>query len=221
MTVTEAMEQRHSVRSYLDRSIEQDVIAALTAEIEACNTESGMNIQLITGEPNAFKSFLVHYGRFRGVNNYIALVGKESDDLAEQAGYFGQRIVLKAQQLGLNTCWVAASYSRDKCTAKVQEGESLVCVISLGYGTTQGSPHKNKPLDKICAMDDTAPEWFRSGVQAAVLAPTALNRQNFYISQSDGAVRVESKENSYSKLDLGIVKYHFEMGAGKDNFTWA
>jgi hypothetical protein len=25
----------------------------------------------------------------------------------------------------------------------------------------------------------------------------------------------------YSKMDLGIVKYHFELGAGKENFEWA
>ena len=25
----------------------------------------------------------------------------------------------------------------------------------------------------------------------------------------------------YTRMDLGIVKYHFEIGAGAENFAWA
>jgi hypothetical protein len=50
--------------------------------------------------------------KFTGVQNYIALIGKKSSSLEEQAGYYGEQLVLTAQQLGLNTCWVAMTVSK-------------------------------------------------------------------------------------------------------------
>lgn len=221
MTIHEAIKNRHSVRSFTDTKINSTTISALLAEIELCNSDSGLNIQLIIGEPSAFSGFIARYGKFRGVNNYIAFIGKEDANLDELAGYYGERIVLKAQQLGLNTCWVASSFRRGKCTAEIRKEEKLVCVIALGYGTTQGIPHKNKPIEHLYKTDVATPEWFHKGMDAVILAPTALNRQNFFFTLSEGAVAVKVKSGAYSEIDLGIVKYHFEVGAGKENFSWA
>lgn len=214
MTIHEAIVNRHSVRKFTERKIDSEIIAALLAKIEICNTESGLNIQIITGEPNAFRGFMTHYGRFKCVNNYIALVGKDEATLDELAGYYGERIVLRAQMLGLNTCWVSTSFRRNKCAAEIGKKDRLVCVIALGYGATQGTPHKSKPMESLYKTDVTMPEWFRKGMDAAILAPTGSNRQNFFFTFSDGAVAVEAK----SAIDLGIVKYHFEVGAGKKTF---
>ena len=221
MDIMEAMQLRHSVRRYTDKKIEGEVLAELKAEIEACNQESGLNIQLITDEPNAFTGGLAHYGHFSGVQNYIALIGKKSADLQEKAGYYGERIVLKAQMLGLNTCWVALTFSKRKAKYKVGKGEKLVCVISVGYGENHGKPHKNKFIDSLCKFYGDMPAWFMDGVQAAMLAPTATNQQKFCFHLLDGGkVRAEETGGFYSKVDLGIVKYHFELGAGKENFEF-
>ena len=137
MTILEAMKQRYSVRQYTDKPIDDEVLKALQTEIEICNQESGLSIQLITNEPKAFDSFMAHYGKFSGVTNYIALVGKKSNMLDELCGYYGERLVLKAQQLGLNTCWVAMTYKKIPGTFEVNKGEKLTVVISLGYGKAQ------------------------------------------------------------------------------------
>ncbi len=220
MDILQAIRERHSVRNYIRRPIEESLREALLREIAECNAESGLNIQLITDEPEAFGSFTAHYGMFRGVENYIAIVGKSADaDLSEKAGWYGERVVLKAQMLGLNTCWVAATYSKRKNRCTVAEDEKVVCVIALGYGKTQGKPHKNKPMDKLCKVDGEMPEWFRKGMEAAMLAPTAINQQKFrFVLTSDGKVLAEDTHGPYSSLDLGIVKYHFEQGAGKKIF---
>lgn len=221
MNIMEAMQVRHSVRSYTDKKIEGDVLAELKSEVEACNAESGLNIQLITDEPNAFTGMMAHYGSFSGVQNYIALVGKKSADLQEKAGYYGERIVLKAQMLGLNTCWVALTFSKRKAKYKVGKGEKLVCVIAVGYGENHGKPHKNKFIDSLCKFYGDMPVWFMDGVQAAMLAPTATNQQKFcFTLLGDGKVKAEETGGFYSKVDLGIVKYHFELGAGKENFEF-
>ena len=222
MTIMEAMENRHSVRSYRNKAIPAEIAAELEQEIAACNAEGGLHIQLVTNEKNAFDGFLAHYGKFSGVQNYIALIGKKSSDLDEKLGYYGERIVLKAQSLGLNTCWVAMSMRKGvvKKNCMVGNGEKLVCVLALGYGTTQGTAHKSKAMDAVCNVSQK-PAWFLRGMEAVLLAPTAMNQQKFLFSLDGNRVTAQSTGGFYSKVDLGIVKYHFEAAAGTDNFTWA
>ena len=105
MDLFEAMEHRHAVRSYEDRPIAPEAREALLACIAQCNRESGLHIQLVLDEPRGFGGLPAHYGKFSGVKNYIALIGKKSPNLEEACGYYGEKIVLRAQQLGLNTCW--------------------------------------------------------------------------------------------------------------------
>lgn len=219
MDLTIAMQERNSVRSYLPKPIEAELIEKLQAEVTACNNEGGLNIQLVVNEPKAFDSFMARYGKFSGVNNYVALIGKKGDD--EKIGYYGERLVILAQALGLNTCWVAMTYKKIKTAFKVCEGEKLYCVLALGYGATKGVKHKSKTVDKVVGEANDAPEWFFNGVNAALLAPTAMNQQKFTFSYGGGKVAVKKGSGFYTKIDLGIVKYHFELGAGKDNFTWA
>ena len=220
MELLEAMEKRHSVRQYADKAMEAEVLQAIQEEIDVCNREGDLHIQLITDEPKAFDSFMAHYGKFEGVTNYIALIGKKGRDLDEKCGYYGERLVLKAQQLGLNTCWVAMSYSKVPGTFRVEKGEKLTVVIALGYGKTQGTEHKSKAPEAVSNIEDDSPEWFKKGVTAALLAPTAMNQQKFYLKLMAGEVSAKAKAGFYTKLDLGIVKYHFELGAGKSNFEW-
>ena len=221
MTIMEAIRQRHSVRQYTDKPLGEDVIRPLEEEIAAYNKESGLHIQLVKNESKAFDSFMAHYGKFSGVTNYIAMIGKKGPDLEEACGYYGERLVLKAQQLGLNTCWVAMTYSKIRSAFSVGEGEKLCIVISLGYGKTQGVPHKSKAIEKVAKTDGPAPDWFTSGVEAALLAPTAMNQQKFQFTLTDDKVSVRAGVGFYTKIDLGIVRYHFEAGAGKEHFTWA
>ncbi len=220
MTLMEAMQARHSVRQYREETLRKEDAALLREEIEACNAESGLHIQLVCGEPKAFSGLLARYGKFSGVTNYIALVGKKGPDLSETCGYFGERIVLRAQQIGLNTCWVAMTYSKVPSAFSAGEGEKLCAVIAVGYGKTQGSGHRVKSLREVTEGEPPFPEWFVSGVEAALLAPTAMNQQKFRFALHGNRVSATAGSGFYTKLDLGIVKYHFAMGAGADAFTW-
>lgn len=220
MTLTEAMKDRHSVRQYTNKTLGDGVLFALKEEIEACNRESGLHIQLVTNEPRAFDGLLAHYGKFSGVTNYIAMIGKKGPDLEETCGYYGERLVLFAQQLGLNTCWVAMTYSKIKTAFVLNSGEKLCIVIALGYGATQGVPHKSKAIQDVVKAEGALPDWFQAGVEAALLAPTAMNQQKFLFSLEDNRVSVKAGAGFYAKIDLGIVKYHFEMGAGETGWEW-
>ena len=209
MEILEIMQQRHSVRQYTDRAIEPEKRAVLDALTQEINLKAGLAIQIIYDDPKCFDSFMAHYGKFTGVRNYIALVGKKSPKLDETLGYYGEELVLKAQELGLNTCWVAMTHG--KSAAVVGKGEKQVCLIALGYGATQGVAHKNKPMQELCTCAEPMPEWFKSGMNAALLAPTAMNQQKFHFELlPDGNVKASCGSGFYTKLDLGIVKYHFE-----------
>lgn len=213
MEILEAIKQRHSVRQYSEAEIEKYVIEELQKEIDACNEESGLHIQLVLNEPKAFGGFMAHYGKFSGVKNYIALVGKKCDDLDEKCGYYGERVVLKAQRLGLNSCWVAMTYKKIPTAFKIDKGEKLTVVIALGYGKTQGSAHAIKTPEQVSNVDANSPDWFISGVEAALLAPTAMNQQKFTFNYSQEKVVATTGFGFYTKIDLGIAKYHFEVAS--------
>ena len=215
MTEMEAMRARHSVRQYTDKPLEEAQIAALRQEIEVCNALSGLHIQLVTDEPKAFGGLMAHYGKFSGVRNYIALVGKKGPGLDEACGYWGEKLVLAAQALGLNTCWVALTYKKVPGAFQVDPGEKLALVIAVGYGATQGVPHKSKPAQAVSDLTPDSPDWYRAGVEAALLAPTAMNQQKFTIAKECEKVTIRAGGGAYSKVDLGIVKYHFELGSGR------
>ena len=221
MTLQEAIAARHSVRRYQEKPIEAEIVKRLNEEIALCNQEGGLHIQLVTDEPKAFSSKIATYGKFSGVSNYLAMVGPKGAD--EAIGYYGERLVLLAQTLGLNSCWVGLSFTKQPDRYQVADGEKLHCVITLGYGANQGVQHPMRPMEKFIKLNGNMPEWFKRGMEAALLAPTAVNQQKFEFELLDDhtvAARARFTLIGYGQMDLGIVKYHFEVAAGKENFTW-
>ena len=227
MTIQEAIQLRHSVRGYKDVPLSEDIVNSLQSEIKIINEEGSLHAQLILNEPKAFHGTLAKYGKFRNANNYLVMAGKKADDLDERIGYYGEHLVLLAQTLGLNTCWVGLSYSKVPGTYVLDEDEKIACYIAIGYGETQGVSHKIKTVEQVSNASDITPSWFKKGVEAALFAPTAVNQQKFsfeYLGMNNGRHQVRAKKGfsliGYTRMDLGIAKYHFEIGAGKVNFEW-
>lgn len=227
MTLLEAIEARHSVRAYKEQPLTDEIVKVLQEKIAELNHEGHLHIQLVTNEPKAFLGTLAKYGKFRGVKNYLVVAGQKTADLDVRAGYYGEQLVLLAQTLGLNTCWVGLSYSKVPGTYVLEEGEKIACYIAIGYGATQGVGHKIKTVEQVSNASDATPSWFRKGVEAALLAPTAVNQQKFsfeYVGMENGRHLVHAKKGfsliGYTQMDMGIAKYHFEIGANKENFEW-
>ena len=217
--IIKLMETRHSVRQYLDKKIPADIRKELDAYAAELNQKGDLHIQIIYDEAECFSSRLAHYGRFENCSNYIVMAGKKADDLDERCGYYGELLVLKAQEMGLNTCWAALTHGKSR--AVLLKDEKEVIVIALGYGKTQGSPHRSKSPSEVSDMTQDSPQWYIDGIQTAMLAPTAVNQQKFRFSRSGNKVTARpGKIGSCLKIDLGIVKCHFELGAGKENFEW-
>lgn len=223
MELIEAIQTRHSVRKYSDKPIEKEKVSTLQATVERINADTGLNIQLVLEEPKAFSTGMWKYGQFSGVRNYFVMAGPKGKEAEEKLGYYGEELVLLAQTLGLNTCWVGLTYKKIPGTFTLRKEDIVHCVIALGYGLEQGKQHPQKPVENFYEAKAPLTEWFQNGMEAALLAPTAVNQQKFKFILHPGN-EVETKTQfsmtGYTQIDLGIVKYHFEIGAGKGNFTW-
>ena len=215
----ELMRQRHSVRRYRNTPIEAEKLEIMQKAVEEVNREAGLHVQLFTEEPEAFDANAPHYGQFSGCRNYFAMVGPSHEE--EAIGYYGEKLVLLCQELGLNTCWVALTFKKSKVNVDAAAGEKLHVVIALGYGEDFGRPHKSKSAAEVSNVTELAPQWFKDGVEAALLAPTAVNQQKFSFTLTENKVLARTRRTFYGRMDLGIAKYHFELGAGKENFEWA
>ncbi len=215
MTEKEAILARHSVRKYKDKAIEADVAKQISDKVAEVNAESGLHFQFLNDEGGAYSNIILKFSGLDSAPASIACVGKESADLDEKVGYYGEKIVLFLQTLGLNTCWVG-SFNKKRSEARVGEGERNVISIAVGYGENEGKAHKSKSVEQLVEAKADSPEWFNEGVKAALLAPTALNQQKFTIRLKDGdSAEIVSKGGPMTAIDLGIVKYHFEVGSGR------
>lgn len=218
MNLYKAMLERNSVRRYTDEPLKKEHIDALSQAIEKVNKESGLHFQLVTNEPEAFTGKAADYGHFSGCTDYIVAVGPKGKD--EEIGYYGEELVLVAQSLGLNSCWVALTFNKRKVKAEINKNEKFYLVISIGYGVHNGRPHKNKSFSDLCSCEGEMPQWFKEAVEAAMTAPTAVNQQKFHFALEGDDVKAKALIGPYSKMDLGIVKYHFELGAKGHKFNW-
>lgn len=220
MTIQEAIQARHSVRQYLPKPLTQEQIDRLNSRIAEINREADLHIQLILNDPKAFDSRLAHYGKFSGINNLIALVGKKQPTLNQRLGYYGAELCLMAQMMGLNTCWVGLTYSKTD-NMHIGPDEAIKGVMSIGYGETQGQLHPMKKPSRITPDYDHAPDWFRHGIDAVLLAPSAINQfKATFRFHPDGSVSAKAGLAPYAKMDLGIFRYYFEIAAGPQNFRW-
>ena len=221
MTLLEAIQQRHVVRHYDGKPLNAEVVKQLNISIDGINAESKLHFQLITNEPKCMNGEKAALCNFTGCNDYIVMAGEENRGV--DVGYYGQQLVLTAQQLGLNSCWIARTYDPVMERYDIKPNEKIYGVISLGVGTTKGHPHSCKPFEEL-VIGSNFPQWFKQGVECAMLAPTGMNLQAFkfeLVGNDEVKLHMFNKDKPYSPLDEGILKYHFEVGAGKDNFKWA
>lgn len=212
MEMLKVMLNRHSVRSYLDTPIETDTREKLDELVTKLNEESGLNIQILYDEMKCFSSMMAHYGKFINVRNYVSLSGPKGKELDEKVGYYGELLVLKMAELGLDSCWVALTHGKSR--ASLKKGHKERCLIAIGYGVHHGFPHKVKRIEEVSDYQEGMPEWYAEGIKAALLAPSALNQQRFRFYYKDGKVSAKAGKSFYGKMDLGIAKCHFELISG-------
>jgi len=83
-----------------------------------------------------------------------------------------------------------------------------------------GRNHKRKPLSALVTglKETELPDWTRSALEAARLAPSAINRQpwSFHVEPDSITVSVRGAGPEFKvskRLDCGIAMLHLELGA--------
>lgn len=213
MSELNAIRERHSVRNYTSERIQAEKIVKLNEKIWELNEAGNLHLQLIEDAGNTYNRFFNKVAGLGSAPSVIACAGPDDETVEQRIGYFGEKLVLYAQQLGLNTCWTGM-FNKKNISADVREGEKLVICIAIGYGNDNGKPHKSKDMEQVIESKGDRPVWFNNGVELALLAPTAINQQKFVIRlNEDQTVDFIDKGGLFSQVDLGIVKCHFEIGA--------
>ena len=214
----DAMRSRHTVRKYKDQVLPDDIRTGLENRVSDLNGRLGLAISLVSSDKDPLNTMGKFFLGGKGVKNFFILAS-ESSKQDESLGYASADLMLFAQTLGLNTWWIGGTFNK-KYIAGLAPDKNVVGIVVVGYGEESGKPHKSKPEDKVSSYSGDAPEWFKKGIEAALLAPTALNRQQFNIAGDGNKVRLTYQDGFLGAVDKGIVKYHFELGAGKENFSW-
>ncbi len=215
MSEIDAIKERHSVRNYEAKKIEADKVEKIRAKIEELNKEGNLHLQFMEDAGKTYNKLFNKVAGLGSAPSVIACVGINDETLEQRVGYYGEKLVLFIQELGLNTCW-AGTFNEKNIGAEVGDGEKLVISIAVGYGKDKGKPHKSKSPEQVIEAKGDRPYWFNKGVDMALLAPTAINQQKFTIRlNEDESVDFVDKGGIFSQVDLGIVRCHFEIGAEK------
>lgn len=235
MIYKRAILTRQSRRSFKSELPPIDKIRQILDLVDQINEENGLNIQVMVDERDGFSGITAHYGLFTNVKNYIALVGnKDDENIDEKLGYFGEQILLFCENLELGTCWVGGTFDKAKCKCKVSENEVFNCAIAFGVPTNIVTPKeklirstmhaikKTKSIqDFFYSEEEQPPNWFIEGMRMVQKAPSALNKMPVMFFYSGGSVYAQVKSPKTMELyDLGIAKFHFEVGADCGKFEF-
>jgi len=232
MDLAAAIDVRTSRRRYLPTPVDAETrerLDALAAELSGLGP---IKVEPVWNNGVAFAGFTKSYGMFNGVINYLALLAPDDEIAGEQLGYYGETMVLAATELGLGTCWVGGSFSRSDIPFQPDAGDVLYCVIALGNVSDDVSlkerilrsavHRKTKTVEEMYDADGPVPDWFEAGMIAVQKAPSAVNRQPVKFHFRDGKVTAttDNLDDRMRRLDFGIAKRHFEIGAGGGTWAW-
>lgn len=190
---------------------------------------------LVTASPKRlFKGVVGPYGKITGAPAFIAFIGNmDSPNVQEEVGYMGEGIILEAEALNLATCWVGGFFRQGVVTSliEISESEKVLGVTPVGYAiehrsleerlmTGFGWTHRRKPLSELVTGIKEAewPEWMKAAVEAARLAPSAVNRQPWIFNIEPDSITVSVNKpgmefNIAKRLDCGIAMLHIELAA--------
>lgn len=243
----QAIFQRHSRRQFNNKPLPEETVKNLFMVQEELNAHLlGARVVFKNQDPDTiFSGIIGSYGKIKSAPTYAVFIGDMRDpNVQEKVGYLGELFILEATAMGLATCWVGGFFSPETVAQKVkiETYEKVLSVTPVGfvdhsYSFTEkmmsgmvGSK-KRKPLNELCLTDELSqwPVWIKSALEAARLAPSAVNRQPWRFSVDNNSIKVsedsekgiadKSKSNISKRLDCGIALAHIEIAALKNGIN--
>ena len=215
MTTKEIIRKRKSIRKYESTPLDDATLAMVREQISKLKPlypDIRYSIEIVSKTKGLFNIKAPHYLVFRS---------EEKDGAYENIGFIGQQLDLFLSGSGLGTCWLGVS-------KPVEKSDSIdSSIICMSFGKPAGSLYrttdefKRKPLSEISEGSDER-------LEAARLAPSAVNAQNWFFAAADGKIHCYRKKSNlllnfiYEKMhciDMGIALCH--IAEESDNFNFA
>ena len=235
----EAIFRRHSRRQFNHKPLPQEIIDQILAAEQGLNRLlPGARIVFRNQDPDeVFSGAIGTYGKIKDAPAYTAFIGDIRDpNVQEKVGYLGECFILEATALGLATCWVGGFFRPETVARQIsiESYEKVLAVTPVGFTESNYSlaekmlsgmagSKKRKPLEELCPLGGQAErqEWVEATLEAARLAPSAVNRQPWRFSVDDNTIkvsldnnkRIASISNISKRLDCGIAMAHIEITA--------
>jgi nitroreductase len=233
---------RRSRRQYdISMPVSENILKGLRLVCEEFRPFHGVRAELITkSAEDVFKGVIGTYGKVKGAMAAIVFIGDITDEhIQEKTGYTGEGIILEATALGLATCWVGGFFKPEAVASviKIEKNERILAVTPVGYPVEQetaeekimtgfGRTHLRKPLASMVTglMEKDWQEWVKAALEAARLAPSAINRQpwGFHIEPEAITISVRTAGPDFNvskRLDCGIAMLHIEVAAMSSGVT--
>lgn len=214
----EAIELRHSLRSYTGEPLDSTIREKLRTYLETgWEPYPGARTRavLIEGKENAqriFKGVIGSYGAVQNAPALIAFVADVDDPFFYEAtGFMGEQVVLYATALGLDTCWVGGFFRPDvagELAGIRSQSERVLAVTPVGNAKEGGMSSlyeglfkfgakrkgKRKSVQEISYVEDVEPpHWFWRALEAVRIAPSSFNHQPWhFFYHSDGRISIHS-----------------------------
>ena len=153
--------------------------------------------------------------------HYLIFGSEEAEGSYENIGFIGQQLDLYFSEVGLGCCWLGAAKPTESETSK------LPFVICMSFGKPaeplyrELSGFKRKALSQISEGADNR-------LEAARLAPSGLNAQNWYFAADGGRIHCYYKKHNavlglllgnMTAIDLGIAIWHIAAESEEFGFV--
>lgn len=229
----DAIAARTSRRVFTGRPPDEDSLARLETVCREFRPFLGVRTVLVRESPESvFKGLVGGYGKVKGAPLYAAFVADTAASrFQESVGYVGEAFVLEATALGLGTCWVSGFFRPAAAAGHIplEPGERILAVTPVDEAlralTFEEKTMKafvkassRRPLESLILSGEANEAWQRRALEAARLAPSAVNRQPWRFRLEPGLIAVAADGDTSAggdakRLDCGIAMLHLELGA--------
>lgn len=213
MTLYDAIFTRRSVRSYKMEPVDASVLAEIPrvlAEIPPLFPNIGTCVKIVDR--------VTKRERVGGLCNvaapyYAALYSERKEHAELNAGYIMEYLSLYLESRGIGTCFLGMAAKKD--VQEAAEGRSFVILLAFGLPKTEGVRKEYEAcrlsLEELCAWKEEPKAWVCQVLEAARMAPSAMNAQPWRFAVYKNRLHVfsrkplEGKHSRLQALNFGIM----------------
>jgi len=243
--------KRRSIRTYdgekLTNTHKQQIIEYIENDVNLVGIHGNIVKIRLHESVSSIGGKIGTYGMIKNAPAFLIVICKNTQDWMLDCGYVFEKLVLFLENLGLGTCWLGGTFSREQLTfdEKLGEGYFIPIISPVGYEASKLplkeriirksiSADNKKVLDTLFFNGDFASQIKnkadREHLEMVRLAPSASNKQpwrvvmqgdiaHFYIMRTPNYGKSAKLQFDIQWLDIGIALAHYEIASKKSTFT--